>query len=602
VRRGWADGLCLAVVLTVTAAVYLPVLKAQFTDWDDDVHLTQSGLFDPPSPAYLGEVWRRPILGLYIPLTYSVWMLLGWLTIPHGANDQVGYLSPSVYHAANLVTHLLAVTAVWLLVRRLVFGVDSARRSTSGAVLAAATIGAMIFAVHPIQVESVAWVSSFRDTLSGCFVAIAVWQYIGFAQTVDLPTPAAPSRWGTTGSSLLNAGPVVPVSGIHYAAVIVAAAGAMLAKPNAVALPLMLMALDVCWLRRSLKAAVAAAVPLLMLAVPCVIVTRLVQPSLDVPAPSWFLRPLVALDALAFYLWKLFIPIRLITDYSRTPQRVLDGIAWKTSLIPVAVTVILCVWIWRSRGPLAWRVVGGLLLATMALTPVLGLTPFDYQTRSTVADRYMYLPMIGIAAAMAAIAYAAVNRGGMVRVATLFFFAGLIAAMLPLTRRQVDVWHDSQSLWTHQLAINPDSWPGQNNMACVEIGAKNYPDAEKHARKGIELFPQNLAAHLNLGYSLVLQSRLPDAIEVYRSAAQKFPDESEAHAAYAETLYKSKDVRGAAAEFALAVNAKKGTPNDKAQRRYDEVRAELGRTGATQPATTRATSGPASGNVMADHP
>ena len=199
--------LCLIAVLVITAIVYWPALHAQFTNWDDDLHLTANPLFDPPMVHGVGRVWAKGFLGLYIPLSYTVWMFLGYATMPAKPIDGDHYLRPEVFHAANIVVHLLATAAVWLLLRRLLRR-TSERADTPATI--AATLGALIFALHPLQVETVAWVSGFRDGLAGCLSVIAVWQYIAYVQAEAPDATGAPP----------------PRRGLHYAAMFLACAAA----------------------------------------------------------------------------------------------------------------------------------------------------------------------------------------------------------------------------------------------------------------------------------------------------------------------------------------------------------------------------------------
>lgn len=568
----------LIAVLVVTAIVYWPALHAQFTNWDDDLHLTANPLFDPPMVHGVGRVWAKGFLGLYIPVSYTVWMVLGYVTMPAMPIGADRYLRPEVFHAANIVVHLLATAAVWLLLRRLL---RRANERADSAATIAATLGALVFALHPLQVETVAWVSGFRDALAGCFGVIAVWQYIAYVQA-ERPDAAS--------------GPV-PRRGLHYAAMVLACAAAMLSKPNAAALPLVLLALDVCWLRRPIRAALATVAPVIALAVPYVIVSRIAQPATHLAPVAWFVRPIVALDALGFYLAKLFVPLRLIPDYGRTPARIMHWPAlWTVALLLLAAGGWW--WTWRRLKPsvapgaagVPRRIAAGLIVAIVALTPVLGLVSFDFQDKSTVADRYVYLAMLGIAAAAAAIVDAALRRGPATRGAAIVLSGAILLILAATSRGQIALWHDSGTLWRHQLRINPDSWIGQNNLACVEFAQHDYTQAERRLRRAIELNPKDMAAYVNLGSVLAAESRLPESLRVYRDAVNQWPQESETHAGLAAALLQTQDLRGAADEYTLAIHATSGTPNYNAEAMYQYVIDKL-----RQPPTTRPTSQPATG-------
>src|SRR5262245_46904889 len=142
-------------LVAVTVAVFWPVLKFEFLNWDDRFHILDNPLFQPARLENARHYWSQPYMGLYIPLTYSVWTLIGSAS-----------MSPAVFHGANLLLHIGCVLLVFNIVRELI-----------GAVWPAA-IGAAIFAVHPVQVETVAWVSGFRDLLGALLMLFSIWLYL----------------------------------------------------------------------------------------------------------------------------------------------------------------------------------------------------------------------------------------------------------------------------------------------------------------------------------------------------------------------------------------------------------------------------------------
>src|ERR1700733_2256557 len=121
--------LCVAAILAITAYIYRPVLHAQFINWDDDLHLTDNPDFDPPALWRIGQFWDTGISGLYIPVAYSAWMLIGTATMRASPAGPGKYLRPRPFHEANLTAHLLTVAVVWLVLRRLLSRRDA--RETS---------------------------------------------------------------------------------------------------------------------------------------------------------------------------------------------------------------------------------------------------------------------------------------------------------------------------------------------------------------------------------------------------------------------------------------------------------------------------------------
>jgi tetratricopeptide (TPR) repeat protein len=212
------------------------------------------------------------------------------------------------------------------------------------------------------------------------------------------------------------------------------------------------------------------------------------------------------------------------------------------------------------------------------------LVPFDFQEISTVADHYMYVPMIGIAMAAAALVDAALRRGRTFgRVAIASAVCALVAMTL-LSRGQIAFWQDSNSIWRHELNVNPNSWTGQNNVACVLMDDGDYVGAEPYLRRAIALHSDDTSARLNLGESLANQSRFPEALAVYRAAVRQWPDECQTHEGLANALFNSNDLRGALIEYDLAIHAKIRDPYSKAQVQYDRVK-EMLRVASLQPAS-----------------
>ncbi|MGH7175951.1 MAG: tetratricopeptide repeat protein, partial [Tepidisphaeraceae bacterium] len=418
---------------------------------------------------------------LYIPLTYTVW----WGLVQVASEPTVGGVSidPTVFHAANVVLHAASAVAVFWLLRRLVAN-DWA-----------ACAGAALFALHPVQVESVAWISGLKDVLSGLLCIIALDQYVAFAQR---RTPAAR---------------------LHYLACALAFAAAMLAKPAAVVLPAMALLIDWLALRRAPRAVLRSIIPLAILAIPCVIWTSAAQPTnlVTTKLPAMY-RPLVALDALSFYLAKLFVPIRLSIDYGRSPIFAIHyGWLWWTWVFPVALAVVLLRL--ANRLPL---IVCGAALFVAALLPVLGLRPFGFQRVSTVADHYMYLPMLGVSLALAAT---------MAR-CTRWFAAIAVLALIALAwraRDQASIWSTNRGPYEQALRVNPRSYLACNNLAAVALGEQRPEEAERLARRAMEVGSAFPEIHMMLGIALDRQRKVEQAIESFERGIALDPNDAEAH-------------------------------------------------------------------------
>ena len=490
-RARAAPAWAVPILLVAVVLTFLPVCRHAFVAWDDERTIQENPRIQHPTLENVGYYWSHPHLGLYIPVTNTVWSAVACVAQLRGPGIEAGTLDPRIFHAVSLATHALSALLVYALLRRLV------------KLPWPALAGAMFFALHPLQVEAIAWASGLKDLLCGTFSLLALWQYV-LAADAQLATEKRR---------------------IHYAAAILAFALAMLSKPAAMVTPALALVIDRMILGRQWRPALKAAVPCLALAVPCAVWTKLFQPGTNlVHVPLWA-RPLVAADALAFYVYKLFLPVRLGLDYGRTPAFVLSHPgAYLTWLGPALVAAALVLW---RRHPAARAGAAAALLAAVAVSPMLGLTPFAFQTVSTVADHYVYLSMLGPAFAVGwAFAHVPIEKPtaprnvGMVAVAAL-------ALLAIRSADQMRFWQDTPALMRHAIEVNPRSWPAYTNLANCEYergrtllleaalakedgnsagAAEAQAAAESRLReaeglfdRALELYPDNIAARHGRG-------------------------------------------------------------------------------------------------------
>ncbi|MDR3708142.1 MAG: tetratricopeptide repeat protein [Capsulimonadaceae bacterium] len=530
-------------LLVAVAIVFGRVVTQDFVRLDDDIHIYANPFFRPG--ASLIEFWRHPYQGLYIPVAYTV---MGWLAplaripLPNRALSDTGALyNPHVFHLVNLVVHAINVLLVFVLLRMLT------RKPNASA------FGALVFAVHPLQVESVAWISEFRGLFASVLSLSALVCYV-YATRARRGKALAWAGWA------------------------VLAALAVLCKPAAVAIPLVALAIDALFLRRPLRAALIATIPLLLAYIPLIHATQALQPALGSNVTPPWTRPFIAGDALAFYLVKLVAPIHLVLDYGRSPQKVLaSGIAWRSWLLPVAAAVA----VWRVRGRLPW-LIGAAVVMLAAVAPVLGLTPFRFQDLSTVADRYMYVAMLGPAIAAAYLFDAAGRPGGRVAL------AAIVLIWAGLSIHQVHYWDNSMTVLTHSLKINPNSTLLESNLAAtyaahgktalalrhydrsialdaqffnprlnradILMNIGKYDAAKSSYEEILRLWPQSRMARMRLGQIDERLGREDDALRAYTALVAAAPDFQPAHVRRGILLLSVRRLDLAAAEFQIAVH------------------------------------------------
>lgn len=492
-------------LIALTVAAFWPVLDHGFV-WDDRVNVKENPYLNPATLANVLHFWQKPYERLYIPVTYTVWAALTQFAELSTTDQSKAQLDPGLFHVANLILHLLSTLVVFTILKMLVCN-DWAAGG-----------GAALFAWHPVQVEPVAWVTGMKDVLSGFLSLATLWQYLLYATA----TAAADNSAGTRAKSSIKKSDTSKIKRrtLHYALATLFFILALLAKPTAVVVPFVAWALNHWALRRSARQSTVALASWLAVAVPIMLLTKSVQPDEDIEfiTPLWA-RPLVAGDAVAFYLYKLMVPLWLGPDYGRSPASLLrEGWIYFTWIVPAGLGVF--VWLWRKRMP--WLVASAGVFV-VSILPVSGLIPFGFQDISTVADRYLYLSMLGPALALA---YFLSQNWGRVVAAACVLILGLLGIVSAL---QALHWRDNISLFSHALKINSNSWLAHFNVGVGLARQGKTGDAIGHLREALRIKPDYADAHYTLGNSLVEQGRLDEATHHYQEAVRIEPDFAEAH-------------------------------------------------------------------------
>jgi len=480
--RRLAAGALLAVL---TLAAYLPALGGGFV-WDDDSLLTEN-----PNMRTVGGLWRTwfdPTSNEdYYPLTHTSW----WIEY------RLWGLRPLGYHLSNVILHAANAVLVWLILGRL--GVPGA------------WVAAAVFAVHPVHVESVAWVAERKNVLSGLLFLLAMGSFLRFALAEGDPPDRR--RWQFYGLSL-----------ILFVL-------ALLAKPVtmtlAAALPLV-----VWWKRGRLTARdVLATLPYLAIAAPMTLLTMWVQRHHVGAFGATFEhtvleRCLIAGRVLVFYAGKLLWPVHPTFAY---PKWDIDAGLWWQYLFPAGAAAAVA-----ALAVLRRRLGGGPLLAVLffivTLAPALGFVDIYWHRYYFVADHIVYLASLGLTALGAAVAVGAARRAG---VWGRRFGPGAAAAVLAvlgiLTWQQCHIYKDSETLWTDTLAKNPASWMAHNNLGRVLAARQELDKAIHHYHEALRLWPGCPEAHVSLGIALLTKGKHSEAAAEFQEAARLNPRFGAAH-------------------------------------------------------------------------
>ena len=510
--------LLLLALIVVTLVVFGPVIDHQFLAYDDPVDVYKNPYIQMRSLDNLLHFWRYPYEGLYTPLVYTLYALTAWLPGLLTADSTPAVIPKAwLFHSVNLVFHLLSVLIVWHILRLLLYRTQSTQISADakGQTLPlewAVCGGALLFAIHPLQVEAVAWVAGFKDVLFGFLSLMAVWLYLRYiVEKAEL----------VTGQS--------PRARRYYGLATAAFGMALLAKPTAVVVPLIVWLLSLWGWQLSWREQIRGLLVWIAFSIAWGLLTRWVQPgtSLAFEPPVWA-RPLIAGDAVLFYLYKLVLPLQFGPDYGRTPQHVLEhGWIFLTGLVPFVLFGLF----WLKRRKLSWLLTA-ICLFIVGLLPVLGLISFAFQRHSTVADRYVYLAMLGPALALA---------WGLARAKKkMAIVCGTAVIGLFLLRSiwLVPVWQNTIVFFQHALTVNPDSYLAHSNLgfALAEQGLDDQ--ASQHFTEALRLEPESAITYLNLGNAMDRQGKFEAAIHYYNEALRIVPTYARAHTNMGLTLAK----------------------------------------------------------------
>jgi tetratricopeptide (TPR) repeat protein len=464
-----------AILLICTAAVFAPTLKFNFLAWDDVDLVVENPLLNPPTAESLQHIWSERYLGLYTPLSYTAWWVIaerqGMYPLP---------LSPGGFHELNWTLHIIAAILVFSILRKLL--------KTD----IPAFLGAMLFALHPLQVEPVAWVAGMNNLLAAVFSLGAIRLYLEYCGS-----ESEEPRWG------------------FYAAGLAVFVLALFSKPTAVVVPFFVLILDLGFYKRPARDVLRWVIPWLMVAGYFAIKAREIQHT-TVSAVAPLLRLPIAVHAIAFYLSKVIWPLNLSFDYGLSPQRVLDAGQWIWAAIGLAALLAILL-IWRKSLKGVWI---GLALIVAGLLPVLGLSPFYMQRYSTVADRYMYLGMLGAALALAwALSRMALSK---IPAKAPSIVAGILIVVL--TGRSVAQsfnWRDSMSLADHAIALDPGTAAGNYIKGTLLSQQGRWHESEPYFRRAADRLPTEGSIHNNVANALLKDGDLEGAIAEYKLAIDR---------------------------------------------------------------------------------
>lgn len=421
-----------------TVIVFWPSLHGEFLYWDDDLNIILNPILR--SHDFI-KIWTDSYIGMYIPMIYSAW---GWIL----SFDT----DPLLFHIFNICLHIFNLLLVFILLRKLSKG------SSYSIIFATA-----LFALHPLQVGTVSWITGGRDLLSASFALLSF--HANLSNRRSLKYYLAPLLFGLS----------------------------LLSKPASVLLPVLLWILKSQAEPKKMKALFVEYIPWGLLALLAFYITNKIQMPYVTQDEPWWTHPLVMMDTYGFYFHKFLWPFHLNTDYGRTPQWLIENIKdnWE-NLIFCGALILLSL---APSTQKIWR--KPILIYTLLLLPVSGIVTFAHQQISTVADHYIYLPVIGLCwgfSQQIEYWYSKINMGALWRYALLFIFVFIYGAA---SFQRAEIWLSNKSFFESMLDKNSNSFSAHASLGRIAMEDSNIPLASQHVFEAYRLAPQVFSNEAN---------------------------------------------------------------------------------------------------------
>lgn len=542
------------VVAIVSSAPFLPALWNDFVDWDDYENLVSNPHYRGLGWTQLGWMFTTFHMGHYQPLS--------WVTF--GTDYLLWGINPLGYHLTNIILHGSSAAFFYCISRKLLALARSVSAEDRSAELSlSAAFAALLFAIHPLRVESVAWATERRDVLSGLFFILTIYCYLRANTIASMPS----RRW--------------------MRLALVAYILSLLSKAIGITIPLVLLLLDIYPLRRlpwnprkwrgpGVRGVLHEKSPFVFVAIPFALLALLSQQqaaafrSLEIHDVGSRLGQ--AFFGASFYLWKTLLPVNLSPLYEIPP----DFSRWDPSIVAgAAATVALTFgfYLLRNRWPpglACW------LYCIVVLAPVLGMVQSGPQL---VADRYSYLACLSWAVLGGGVLFCSMQSrlgqrsNGRAGLAAPMAAIGIMIVLAVLTWKQTEVWRDTGALWSHVLRLEPNSSIAHYNLGKFLATQGKYGEAIAHYRQALNIRPEDTDARNNLGLVLAVRGEVEASLQEFQKTVQIDPNHARAYFNMGRVVARQGDYETAIRNFHRALELK---PNEA------EIHVALGNVLATQ--------------------
>ena len=450
----------LLIITIVLLAIFGQTASSSFLVYDDPINITKNIFITAPSLPGLISLWEKPYQHLYIPVTYTTWMGVASIS-----NMLYGRLHPGLFHFVNLLLHLANTFIVYVILVRLL---HQNKANNEQAINVAALLAALVFGLHPVQVEPICWATGFKDLLSAFFLLTATYTVLVF-------------NCSNKQKIFHSLAVLSIVTGMYLAA--------LLAKPQAVVFPFFIFILVTFVLRIKPSPRLMAFILLwICMGLGIALLTKNAQPNPFQVSPLQRIH--IAIDAVMFYFGKILYPYPLLIDYGKTlAQEISQPLRWYYPATAVLLAGILYL---TKDGKILLTCTA---LALVSVAPVSGLIPFNFQRISIVADRYLYIAIFAFALALAILIKKYFNP------ITIVMAILLVCSYGFLSFQYATKWHDSETLMRYTLKRNPSSKVANQNLGVALMRKGKMRASIPYLQKAVALVPNDTTTHFNLALS-----------------------------------------------------------------------------------------------------
>lgn len=493
-------------IIVLSFLFFGKTIKHEFV-WDDErSHLTRH---EDLMKGNLKNIWAKPYDGMYIPVTYTIWTGIKKFSY----NKPKKELSPKSFHFTNILFHTANAILIFM-VLMLLFKNNQA-----------SFVGTLFFLLHPLQMESVAWISEFRGILAVFFSLISIYILIKNI-----------AKFESLKAFLFSCSFLLAT--LFYLL-------ALLSKPSAVVLPFVMLILIWAFYNTQFKIALKAIFIWLLLFIPILLLTSSSQTneimSFIVPVAQ---RPFLATYSIAFYIYKTVLPFNLSACYGITPELIVKSWEMYVAFVIIAGT-FLFLFFKRAKYKIAFT---SFSIILFSLLPVIGLVTFYYQRYSNVADRYMYFGMFGIALLVAHLwnskfknEYLKYTLGGFLIIASFTSF------------KQLDTWENEFTMWDNAMKQNPNQFYAAYNRGANYTKVGKSKEAIQDYTIALRYNPTDSKTLTNRANAYGMQARYDEAIKDYSNALKS--DENDAGIYYnrALTYYYMKNIKACSYDLQMSI-------------------------------------------------